>query len=277
MRTKRLSGSTSGEKAYCGSRSLVAFTLIELLVVISIISILAGLLLPGLARSEERAREITCLNNFHQISTVAHCIWDDNGGKFERLSGGTDPLPGCWTTNFGRAEDRPTYPYLSKSEVWRCPKDRGKYRVHCPDHPDNTLLPTCWSTRGYSYECNTGGPVGLKNPYTRKTPLFLIDQPESSIPNPTALILLYEPPASLQACHCLGREHFRPRWYQWHRNRGKTEFLDPRLAPALFWSPILFHDGHAAMFNFSKSLCTDPYFPFEETRDWAWYVPDPGQ
>jgi prepilin-type N-terminal cleavage/methylation domain-containing protein len=115
-----------------------AFTLIELLVVISIISILAGMLLPSLARAKAKAMRIGCINNLKQVG-YGFIMWaDDNENKYPWLlapsQGGTKSNALAWVHYAAIATE------LVTPRVLHCPSDRSRETAQgFNDKPDGFL------------------------------------------------------------------------------------------------------------------------------------------
>jgi prepilin-type processing-associated H-X9-DG protein/prepilin-type N-terminal cleavage/methylation domain-containing protein len=106
-----------------------AFTLVELLVVIAIIAILASLLLPGLARAKDKARETQCLSNLRQWTVALSLYLQENEDYIPRRGQGVQPLfiidrPEDWFNALPPLVELPSYQALATNAVIPQPADR---------------------------------------------------------------------------------------------------------------------------------------------------------
>src|SRR5690606_16746770 len=88
------------------------FTLIELLIVVVLIAVLAGMVLPVLSKSREKARRVNCAGNLKSMGLALLMYSGDYAGFFPNRQGNTQ------SNNF---DPLVAQNYVQDGKVWACP------------------------------------------------------------------------------------------------------------------------------------------------------------
>ena len=208
------------------------FGLPDLLVVLAVISVLAAIVLPLMARNKARSRLAQCIGNLEQVNRAVLLYANDEQGRLPSLQAA--PVPGAW---WHYKEQVKSYlglkgPASAEEKVFGCPNDRG--------YGDDTehARPFRLSKKYLftSYVFNGVDLPGLPNVAGREV---------SSIKNPATTLLTMEWTA-----------HAPLSWHRSRTGRANTPFYNDAE------SVVGFVDGHVAFLPIYFDGCNAAY-----TRD----------
>jgi prepilin-type N-terminal cleavage/methylation domain-containing protein/prepilin-type processing-associated H-X9-DG protein len=132
----------------------IGFTLIELLVVVAVIAILAGMLLPALARAKAQAQNTSCRNHLHQMEFALQLYVSDSQ-NYPYQSYSVTGSPGhlvYWETVL-----EPYYPLSCTNAAYHCPAYKGPIAWY------DVGVGGGWFVGSYAYNFN--GALGGEHGY----------------------------------------------------------------------------------------------------------------
>jgi len=252
-------------------RRRCAFTLVELLVVIGIVSILASLLLPALARAKEQARTARCGVNVGQMM-VAMGMYVDDFGRYPAVyrleeSGYIKDWQEVLAPYLSLKSpyvlpEEPPAEYLTTVSVFHCPSYKEYGSRSYPDGGGWAFIP--WSMYGYNSQSpyalsrSAAGAVDAETNYTKEA---MIVRPGEMIAIGDADLVAYETPMTV-----VGKSEFNyiPMKYR-QGNAASFEREQKAVKERHNGRHLIgFCDGHVELIAFNRLFANQP----EARRIW---------